>query len=148
MDFFVKMHQYGFNLLTVAYRGYSESEGHPSEAGLKLDGIATVNWIKTQGHIVDLNKCWMLGRSLGGAVAINTLAEMPDFFQGALIENTFTGISEMADKLFPFLKAIPTIKKAMLKINWGSGETIKKVRCPTLFITGTDDTFVPPEMIE
>lgn len=74
------MNRLGYNLLVVAYRGYSDSEGHPSEAGLKIDGIATVNWIKTQGHVVDLNRCWMLGRSLGGAVAINTLAEMPDFF--------------------------------------------------------------------
>lgn len=47
MDYFVKMHSLGVNLLIVAYRGFSDSEGHPSEAGLKLDGIAITNWIKT-----------------------------------------------------------------------------------------------------
>lgn len=54
----------------------------------------------------------------------------------------------MADKLFPFLTFIPTIKKAMLRINWDSKTTIKNVKTPILFITGTEDTFVPPEMIQ
>lgn len=66
----------------------------------------------------------MVGRSLGGAVATHLISdpkcESESVFKGVVIENTFTGISDMADALFPFLKAIPAIKKRMLKLNWDS----------------------------
>lgn len=68
-------------------------------------------------------------------------------FRGAIIENTFTGISEMADSIFPFLKLIPTIKMKMLKIHWDSLSKVKqfKTDMPILFISGDADTFVPTE---
>lgn len=69
-------------------------------------------------------------------------------FKGVLIENTFTGISEMADTLFPMLKLIPSVKKRMLRVHWDNIAKIKKVKCPILFISGSIDTFVPTEMTE
>ena len=35
------------DVLIVAYRGYSENEGKPSERGLKLDARAVMNFIIT-----------------------------------------------------------------------------------------------------
>ena len=35
------------NIVTFAYRGYSESEGVPSEDGIKLDAVAIVNHLNT-----------------------------------------------------------------------------------------------------
>lgn len=41
MDYFAMLHTVGkVNILCVAYRGYSDSEGLPSEAGIKLDAQA------------------------------------------------------------------------------------------------------------
>jgi len=71
----------------------------------------------------------LLGRSLGGGVAIALLHEMEqkkkEFFKGAVIENTFSSISDMADNLFPFLSYIPSIKAKMLKIHFDSLSKIK-----------------------
>ena len=40
MDYFERMvHVLNVNVLTVAYRGYSQSEGTPTEEGLKDDGL-------------------------------------------------------------------------------------------------------------
>jgi fermentation-respiration switch protein FrsA (DUF1100 family) len=40
MDWFEIIHKLGLNVLTVAYRGYSDSQGYPSENGIKLDTLA------------------------------------------------------------------------------------------------------------
>jgi hypothetical protein len=58
-----------------------------------------------------------LGRSLGGAVAVYMVQENSHLFRGLIIENTFTSISEMVDKMFFFLKPI---KWLVLKIGWNN----------------------------
>ena len=103
-----------------------------------------------------------MGRSLGGAVAIHTLAKMAKqsnpstldkiageddcYFRGLIIENTFSSISDMADTLFGFLKWIPNIKAKMLKLNWNSEEQIEHVTVPILFVSGSADQLVPTQM--
>ena len=45
MDWFEFVHfTMGYNILCVAYRGYSYSKGKPSEAGLKLDAKAITDY--------------------------------------------------------------------------------------------------------
>ena len=70
------------NILIVGYRGYSDSEGEPSEIGLRnyfyyylfkeMDSIAILDYIFSRNDI-DLNKVYVHGRSLGGAVGIYAL---------------------------------------------------------------------------
>ena len=67
-------------------------------------------------------------------------------FNGAIIENTWTTISEMAEVLFPFLGLIKGLKNKMLKLNWDNLAQVKKIKIPILFVTGDLDTFVPTEM--
>ena len=127
------------NIVAVAYRGYSRSTGTPTEEGLLRDAEAMVNFCKQETRI-NQKRVFALGRSLGGAVAIHTLAKMAKqsnpstldkitgeddcYFRGLIIENTFSSISDMADTLFGFLKWIPNIKAKMLKLNWNSEEQI------------------------
>jgi len=60
--------------LLVAYRGFSDSEGIPTEEGLQRDAEAVLDWainyknkLLAQGIIKNI---YVLGRSLGGAVTI------------------------------------------------------------------------------
>lgn len=70
--------------------------------------------------------------------------EAEKFFKGVIVENTFTGISDMADSIFPFLKFMGPIKKKMLKLKWDSVSKVELMKkCPVLFISGDQDTFVP-----
>lgn len=49
LDFFEALyHNVGVNIVTFGYRGYSDSEGSPSEVGLKLDADAIVDYIKNE----------------------------------------------------------------------------------------------------
>lgn len=63
------------NIICVAYRGYSHSEGKPSEAGIKLDALAISSYVKTCDKI-NKERVFLLGRSLGGAVALNLIYEL------------------------------------------------------------------------
>ncbi len=59
------------NIVTFGYRGYSNSDGTPSEYGIKQDADAIVEYVQKEDMInKDLIFCF--GRSLGGAVAIYT----------------------------------------------------------------------------
>lgn len=55
------------NILMVAYRGYSDSDGKPTEAGIKQDGLAVAKYAARHPKI-DPDNIFILGRSLGGAV--------------------------------------------------------------------------------
>jgi hypothetical protein len=61
----------------------------------------------------------LIGRSLGGGVGLHLLGNLKEpVFKGAVIENTWTTISEMAEILFPFLRLVRSLKNKMLKLNW------------------------------
>jgi abhydrolase domain-containing protein 13 len=57
------------NVLIVGYRGYGHSEGYPSEEGLELDAEAIFEYAMDCPEI-NHERLFILGRSLGGAVAI------------------------------------------------------------------------------
>lgn len=128
-----------YNIVCVAYRGYSGSEGVPTEKGLKLDGIAILDYVMNMKQI-DTSKVIVFGRSLGGAVAINTLSHTRHTVAGAIIENTFTSIPDMVDVLFP---PVAFLKMIVLRNFWYSDQEIKRVKAPMLFIKAVNDELIP-----
>lgn len=61
---------YGYNVLIVSYRGYSKSDGRPSEKGVYIDAESSVEYlVNIQKYKVE--DIYVLGRSLGTAVAVN-----------------------------------------------------------------------------
>jgi hypothetical protein len=103
------------NLVCVAYRGYSESEGEPTEAGIKLDALAIADYVQNNPKI-DKSRLFVIGRSLGGCVALYLLKERPRLFQGAVIENTFTSFADISTKMFTVLRWLPFLTKLIIKI--------------------------------
>lgn len=59
------------------------------------------------------------------------------------MENTFTSIDDMMDKVFSFLSPIKSI---VLRNHWRSIDIISKIKVPILFIVATEDELVPPSM--
>ena len=53
----------------VAYRGYSDSDGHPNQKGLEKDAEAILNEAISIAQR-DKKKLYVFGTSLGGAVTI------------------------------------------------------------------------------
>jgi pimeloyl-ACP methyl ester carboxylesterase len=139
----IQMLQYlNANVLMVEYRGYGESDGSPSEAGLKLDAEAALRFILKHPKI-DAANVFLFGRSLGGAVAFH-LAEYAQQqhlpLAGVIIENTFTNIAEMVDSLMPL---IAPLKALVLRIRWDSLSIVPKLNVPVLYLAGARDELVP-----
>ncbi|TPG20395.1 hypothetical protein EAH87_07770 [Sphingomonas koreensis] len=57
----------GDGVLTIDYRGYGASTGHPSEAGLNADALAAYDWLHRIG--VARQQIIVLGQSLGDTAA-------------------------------------------------------------------------------
>jgi abhydrolase domain-containing protein 13 len=86
----------GCSVLMLEYRGYGLSTGTPDEKGLKIDAQTGLDYIRDRTEFKG-NKILVYGQSLGGAVAINLVANnMKEGDIAALIlENTFLSIRKM-----------------------------------------------------
>jgi len=91
---------------------------------------------------IDKKKLFILGRSLGAAVAIYTAYHHPEIFRGVIIENAFTSIDDMVDVLFVFARYF---KKLILRNHWRSIELVPHLKNPLLFVTGDLDEVIPFE---
>lgn len=150
------------NILAVEYRGYGESAGEPSEEGLKADARAALAYLATRED-VDQSSIFLFGASLGGAVATQLAAEVADEekrgegegerrkyppVRGVILENTFTGVAELALELLWMVRILVCLTPALLdrlfvKNHWRSIDAIGRVRCPLLFLSGLKDEIVP-----
>lgn len=128
-------------MILVAYRGYSDSEGTPSEQGLKKDAFAIATYATDYAKDHGKN-LYLFGSSLGGAVAVH-VASHPEFIDritGLILQNTFTCISDMIDAVLPLLSRV----KFLQTNHWRSIDLIGFVKAPILFIKSAHDELVPP----
>lgn len=150
------------NQFVFDYRGYGHSKGTPSEAGLVADALAAYEWVVSKGRLggsfygVHASKVVVVGRSLGGAVAVGLLAKLTlqsdaeeerrgnGLPAALIIENSFTSISDMVDAKFPILN-VPFFKEFFLRLKWDSETAIKTLppKLPILFLSSSRDEIVP-----
>lgn len=116
----------------VSYRGYGKSEGTPSEYGIRMDAIAALEYALDRSDILDVNRLYLFGRSIGAACAIALAATSTAHtaVRGLILENTFTSIDDMIDVLMPALK----FAKPFNRNKWNSYKTIQDIHFPILFI--------------
>jgi len=142
-------HQIDCNIFILDYRGYGNSSGSPSEAGLVLDAKAALDYLHERAG-VDSKNIIVFGRSLGGAVAISLVAKYQDKVRGMIIENTFTRIDDMATVLFTRLAKVQKselllpVLACYLTNPWRSIEKIPRITKPVLFYSGQKDELIPP----
>jgi fermentation-respiration switch protein FrsA (DUF1100 family) len=119
----------GFSVFAYDYRGYGTSSGTPSEENAYRDEEAAYTYlINNLG--VPANQIIALGRSLGGAVAVD-LAHRQQL-GGLIMESSFVTAYRVLTRipLFPFDK-------------FNSLSKIKEVHCPVLIIHGIRDEVIP-----
>jgi fermentation-respiration switch protein FrsA (DUF1100 family) len=138
------------NVLLVSYRGYGGSTGTPSEAGLVEDALAAVRYFQRESG-ADPTQLFVMGTSLGGAVAIQAAAAAPAAVRGLIVENTFTSIRDMATLLVQRVAhTSPAVTSALLSVGlrmrWDSRSRIADIpaRVPVLFLSGLADELIPP----
>lgn len=133
----------GANILIFDYRGYGLSEGSPSEAGLYLDGEASIDYLLKRQHRDGAPEGIVLfGRSLGGAVAVKMASSHS--VRAIILESSFTSISALREHVYPFLPDM--VVKRLLEARYDSLSLMNILRAPLLVIHGDQDDSVPIEM--
>ncbi len=127
----------GVSVLGFDYRGYGRSEGTPSEAGVLADARAARTWLAQRTGIPE-NQVVLMGRSLGGAVAVDLAA---DGARGLILESTFTSMPEVGHAAMPWLPV-----RALMHTQLNSLAKIGKFHGPLLQSHGTADRLIPYAM--
>ncbi|MFQ5733938.1 MAG: alpha/beta hydrolase [Planctomycetaceae bacterium] len=123
------------SVLIFDYRGYGKSEGSPDEAGLLQDARAARTWLANRTGIPE-REVVLMGRSLGGGVMVDLAAK--DGARGLILENTFTSLPDVAQRLAPYLPA-----KLLMSNRFDSVSKIANYRGPLLQTHGDRDGLVP-----
>ena len=130
----------GAAVCIIDYRGYGRSSGSPSEAGTYRDARAAYDYLTTTRELAPRNIV-LYGESLGSAVAVELATQVP--VGGVVIEEAFTSIPEVGQKMFP-----------LLPIGWlvrNRYDTIHKMgrlQSPLLIFHSRQDELFPYEYAE
>lgn len=89
----------GIAYLSFDYRGYGESAGKPSPAGVVMDGIAAIRWMHSRHSQAPLV---VVGQSLGGAIAFRSVNKIKNEIPISLmmVDSTFADYRTQARSLF------------------------------------------------
>jgi len=149
------------HILTVDYRGYGLSTGVPSEEGVIIDAIATVDWAIKIANISP-SRIVILGHSLGTAISaavVEHYAKQGVGFAGVVLVAPFTSMQYLLDTyaiggLVPLtflLKLYPTLQRQFrshFEGKWPSADRIanfvqlsKRVRL--FIIHSKNDQIIP-----
>lgn len=131
----------GFNVLAIDYRGFGKSsEASPTEAIANEDAEAAWAYL---AKIAPGKKRFIVGHSLGGAIATELAARHPDA-GGLVLEATFTSIRDLvAHSAYSFLPVDLILTEELDAL-----KKIPEVKVPLLVVHGTRDAVVPYEMGE
>jgi uncharacterized protein len=117
------------------YRGYGRSQGTPSERGILEDGHAAQMWLAERLKMRP-SEIVLMGRSLGGAVAIDLAAK--NGARGLIVQNTFTSLPDAAAVLYPWAPV-----RWLMRNRFESLSKISRCSCPLLISHGKEDVLVP-----
>ncbi len=135
-----QLHEAGLGLLLLDYRGYGESTGTPTEAGLRIDARAA--WDHLTGRLgVPPGRVLLYGESIGSTPALGLALELQGGGAapaGIILEGAFTSALDMARRAFPFLPM-----SWILRLKMDNLEAVRRVKLPILFLHGTKDEIVP-----
>ncbi len=140
----------GYAVFLFDYRGYGRSEGMPTPAGVALDAQAALRYLVEQRGLRDRSLV-VFGQSLGGAIAIDTVARTPlrGHIAALITESAFSGYRAIArDKLADFWLTWPLQWPLAWTINddYAPLQVVDRVApIPYLVMHGEADRIVPIE---
>ena len=138
----------GFNVFLIDYRGYGASAGQPDMDGIHKDAVAAIDYL-VENAPIDPDRLIVFGQSLGGSVAIHSVAVSPHrrHIKALVIEGTFSGYQKIfREKLADFWLTWPLQWPLCLAVSdkFNPLRVIAQVTpIPVLIIHGEKDPVVP-----
>lgn len=136
------LHQLGFAVLVVDYRGYGRSDGSfPGKRQVYEDSQAAWHYLRANRRLPS-EQIVLYGESLGGAIALDLAVKHPEA-EGLIMQSSFTSMAEVVERK-DFLRFFPV--RWLLTERFDSLSKVRSLRIPVLFLHGTADSVVPSEM--
>ena len=134
-----RMQELGFSVLAIDYRGFGKSTpGLPSEDMAYEDARAAWDWLAAK---YPQRPRYIFGHSLGGAIAIDLAAQVPDE-RGVIVEGTFTSIPDVASTMkWGWLPVGPLITQRFEAV-----KKVAKIGSPLLVVHGDSDMLIKSEL--
>lgn len=131
-----RMHELGFAVLGVDYRGFGRSSaGLPSEAMAAEDAQAAWDWLARQ---YPDRRRFIFGHSLGGAIAVQLASAVRDE-AGVIVEGSFTSIPDVVSSFrWGWLPVSPLITQ-----RFDAASRVAEVGSPLLVVHGSNDNLIP-----
>ncbi len=138
------------NVLILDYRGYGQSTGIPNEPGTYADARAAYDYLvgtdgpgvrsgtagAPSGRALPATHIVLYGESLGAAVAVQLATEVT--VGGVILEEPFTSVGDMAQKMFPFLPV-----RWLVRNKYDTIKKIDRINAPLLIFHSPTDEITP-----
>lgn len=121
----------GVAVLLMNYRGYGESDGHPTEKDLVGDATVILDGLKDRYADITL-----IGRSLGSGVAVQVAREIK--VTRLVLVTPYDSIRAVAQGLYPYVPV-----SCLLKDPFDSLSASENVGVPALFLVAEEDRVIP-----
>lgn len=129
----------GADTFIIDYRGYGRSEGQPNEQGTYRDAQAAYEYLTNGapgGRALPSQSIIIYGESLGSAVAVDLAAKQA--VGGVIIEEAFTSVGDVGQKMFPFLPV-----RWLVRNKYDTLSKIGRIKAPLLIFHSRDDEIIP-----
>jgi alpha-beta hydrolase superfamily lysophospholipase len=134
-----RMHELGFAVLGIDYRGFGRStDALPSETLACEDARAAWDWLARQ-HPGPAR--YIFGHSLGSAIAVRLASEVDDE-SGVLVEGSFTSLPDVVSSFrWGWLPLGPLITQ-----RFDAGARVAQLGSPLLVVHGGQDSLILPQL--
>lgn len=144
----------GYHVLSFDYRGFGDSSGEPSEAGLTADALYLYRWAKQHSGG---GRVYLWGHSLGTGVATNAALrsqEEGSVVDAVILEAPYTSIWKATEchvlaKMFSILPGVKSLLLQTLernKLSLANDDNLKTLESPLLVLHAEDDGILPYHM--
>ncbi len=118
---------YDYSVYLVNYRGYGNSEGKPSEAGLFSDALALYDFLSSQHDSISA-----YGRSLGSGVAVYLAARRT--LDKLILLTPYDSVAAVAQKIYPMFPV-----HYLIKDRFDSAALAPEIEAPVLITSAEYD---------
>lgn len=123
------------NVFVYDYRGFGKSAGSPTEAGIKMDTDAAMDWLCARFGIVPTDII-VEGFSIGGGPAV--YIGMKRGAKGMVLQRTFSSLPDVAAQKHPWAPV-----RWLMQNRFDSAQAISQYQGPLLQSHGAADKVVP-----
>jgi uncharacterized protein len=121
----------GVNTFIIDYRGFGRSEGKPTEEGTYLDARAAYDYLVQQRKLAP-RSIIVYGESLGSAIAADLAGKVE--VGGLILEEAFTSITDVGQKMFPFFPV-----RWLVRNKYDTLSKLPRIKVPLLILHSRED---------